>query len=76
MSGKSTELTCPNKPPTIYHMKYQDAIREVYKVIVDVEAGSEQEAKELAAELLMNEDLPQGSYETTLPDDEWKVWEA
>ena len=57
-------------------MKYQVAIREVYKVIVDVEAASEQEAKELAAELLQNENLPQGSYETTLPDDEWQVWEA
>ncbi len=55
--------------------KYQVAIREVYKVIVDVEASSEEEAKVKAEELLQSGDLPEGTYDYTLPDDEWQVWE-
>jgi len=55
--------------------KYQVAIREVYKVIVDVEASSEEEAKVKAEELLLSSDLPEGTYDYTLPDDEWQVWE-
>ena len=55
--------------------KYQVAIREVYKVIVDVEASSEEEAKVKAEELLQSGDLPEGEYDYTLPDDEWQVWE-
>jgi hypothetical protein len=57
-------------------MKYQVAIREVYKVIVDVEASSEEEAKAKAEQLLLNEDVPDGEYDYTLPDEEWQVWEA
>ena len=72
-------LTCPPETSTllsVMNKKYQVAIREVYKVIVDVEASSEEEAKVKAEELLQSGDLPEGEYDYTLPDDEWQVWEA
>jgi hypothetical protein len=55
--------------------KYQVAIREVYKVIVDVEASSEEEAKVKAEELLQLGDLAEGTYDYTLPANEWQVRE-
>ena len=72
-------MTCPPETSTllsVMNTKYQVAIREVYKVIVDVEASSEEEAKVKAEELLQSGDLPEGEYDYTLPDDEWQVWEA
>ena len=60
---------------SVMNKKYQVAIREVYKVIVDVEASSEEEAKVKAKELLQSGDLPEGTYDYTLPDDEWQVLE-
>ena len=57
-------------------MKYQVAVHEVYKVIIDVEASSEEEAKQKAEELLQSVNLPEPQYDYTLPDDEWQVWEA
>ena len=56
--------------------KYQVAIREVYKVIVDIEASSEEEAKVKAEELLQSGDLAEGTYDYTLPGNEWQVREA
>ena len=56
--------------------KYEVAVREIYKTIIQVEASSEEEAKLKAEELLQSEDIPQGTYDYTLPEDEWQVWEA
>ena len=55
--------------------KYQVAIREVYKVIVDVEASSEEEAKVKAKKLLQSGGVSEETYDYTLPDDEWQVLE-
>ena len=60
---------------SVMNKKYQVAIREVYKVIVDVEASSEEEAKVKAKELLQSGGVSEETYDYTLPDDEWQVLE-
>ena len=57
-------------------MKYEVAVKEVYKTILTVEASSEADAKHQAEQILFNGDAPDGKYDYTLAQEEWQVWEA
>jgi hypothetical protein len=61
---------------------YQVKILEVYRTIVDVMADNPDSAREVAADFLsagMDYNLNPidvGTYDHTLPPEEWKVWET
>jgi len=63
-------------------MRYEVAVKEVYKTIITVEAFSEADAKHKAKQILLSsqklrlsEDAPDGIYDYTLDQEEWQVRE-